>query len=52
MKLYTKVGDHGATKQINGKGKVFSQIVALGDLDELDSCIGYVAPQAKSHARL
>ncbi len=50
MKLYTKVGDHGATKQINGKkgAKVFSQIVALGDLDELDSWLGYVASQAKA----
>ena len=50
MKLYTKVGDHGATKQINGKKvpKFSPQIVALGDLDELDSWLGYVASQAKA----
>ncbi|TLF41916.1 cob(I)yrinic acid a,c-diamide adenosyltransferase [Lacticaseibacillus zeae] len=48
MKLYTKVGDHGATKQINGKKvpKYDPQIIALGDLDELDSWLGYVASQA------
>lgn len=50
MKLYTKVGDHGATKQINGKKvpKYDPQIVALGDLDELDSWLGYVAAQAQA----
>ena len=50
MKLYTKVGDHGDTKQINGKKvpKFSPQIVALGDLDELDSWLGYVASQAKA----
>lgn len=50
MKLYTKVGDHGATKQINGKKvpKYDPQIVALGELDELDSWLGYVAAQAQA----
>ncbi len=44
VKIYTKVGDHGKTKQVTGKmvPKYDLQISALGSLDELESWIGYV----------
>lgn len=44
LKIYTKVGDHGKTKQVTGKmvPKYDLQIEALGALDELDSWLGYV----------
>lgn len=44
MKIYTKVGDEGQTKQVSGKmiAKDDLQIVALGDVDELESYIGVV----------
>ncbi len=44
LKIYTKVGDHGKTKQVTGKmvPKYDLQIEALGSLDELDSWLGYV----------
>lgn len=42
IKIYTKVGDQGSTKQVNGHmvPKDDLQIVALGDVDELQSYIG------------
>lgn len=42
MKIYTKVGDGGQTKQISGKmvAKDDPQIVALGNVDELQSYLG------------
>lgn len=42
MKIYTKVGDGGQTKQISGKmvPKDDAQIVALGNVDELQSYLG------------
>lgn len=42
MKIYTKVGDGGQTKQITGKmvAKDDPQIVALGNVDELQSYLG------------
>lgn len=44
MKIYTRVGDQGMTKQISGRmvPKTDAQIVALGDLDELESWLGNV----------
>lgn len=44
IKIYTKVGDQGKTKQVSGKmvAKDDLQIVALGDVDELQSYIGVV----------
>lgn len=44
MKIYTKVGDQGLTKQVTGKmiPKDDLQIIALGDVDELQSYIGVV----------
>ncbi|MFD1125271.1 cob(I)yrinic acid a,c-diamide adenosyltransferase [Lentilactobacillus raoultii] len=44
VKIYTKVGDHGQTKQVTGKmvPKYDLQIEALGAIDELDSWLGYV----------
>lgn len=42
IKIYTKVGDQGYTKQVTGKmvPKYDLQIEALGDIDELDSYLG------------
>lgn len=42
IKIYTKVGDQGFTKQVTGKmvPKYDLQIVALGEIDELDSYLG------------
>lgn len=42
IKIYTKVGDEGQTKQVTGKMvyKDNAQIVALGDIDELQSYLG------------
>lgn len=42
MKIYTKVGDGGQTKQVSGKmvAKDDPQIVALGNVDELESYLG------------
>lgn len=44
IKIYTKVGDQGLTKQVSGKmvPKNDEQIVVLGDIDELQSYIGVV----------
>lgn len=44
MKIYTRVGDQGMTKQVSGKmvAKTDAQIVALGDLDELETWLGNV----------
>lgn len=44
IKIYTKVGDEGLTKQVSGKmiPKDDAQITALGDIDELQSYIGVV----------
>lgn len=44
VKIYTKVGDQGYTKQVTGKmvPKYDLQIQALGAIDELDSWLGYV----------
>lgn len=56
LKIYTKVGDHGKTKQVTGKmvPKYDLQIEALGALDELDSWLGYVvsvlSPKSKKLA--
>jgi len=45
VKIYTKVGDKGYTKQVTGKmvPKYDLQIEALGAIDELDSWVGYCA---------
>ncbi|WEV39773.1 cob(I)yrinic acid a,c-diamide adenosyltransferase [Lactobacillus sp. ESL0681] len=42
LKIYTKVGDQGFTKQVTGKmvPKYDLQIVAVGDIDELESYLG------------
>lgn len=44
IKIYTKVGDQGLTKQVTGKmvPKYDLQIAALGDVDELQSYLGVV----------
>lgn len=43
-KIYTKAGDHGQTRQWGGKmvAKDDPQIVALGNVDELESYLGVV----------
>lgn len=43
-KIYTRVGDHGLTKQVSGQmvAKTDLQIVALGEIDELQSYLGVV----------
>ncbi|WEV43689.1 cob(I)yrinic acid a,c-diamide adenosyltransferase [Lactobacillus sp. ESL0684] len=45
LKIYTKVGDQGFTKQVTGKmvPKYDLQIVAVGDIDELESYLGVTA---------
>ncbi len=42
LKVYTKVGDQGKTKQVTGKmvAKYDPQIQTLGALDELQSWLG------------
>jgi ATP:cob(I)alamin adenosyltransferase len=42
MKIYTKVGDHGQTKQVTGHmvAKTDPQIEALGAIDEFQSYLG------------
>ena len=55
VKIYTKVGDKGYTKQISGKmvPKFDLQIGALGAVDELDSWLGYcIANLSKEAAQL
>ncbi|WP_367296520.1 cob(I)yrinic acid a,c-diamide adenosyltransferase [Levilactobacillus yonginensis] len=44
MKIYTRVGDQGLTKQVSGRmvPKTDAQIVMLGDIDELQSYLGVV----------
>ena len=44
MKIYTRVGDQGMTKQVSGKmvSKTDAQIVTLGDIDEFQSYLGVV----------
>ena len=44
LKIYTKVGDKGLTKQVTGKmvPKYDLQIEALGNVDELQSYLGVV----------
>lgn len=44
LKIYTKVGDKGLTKQVTGKmvPKYDLQIEALGNVDELQSYVGVV----------
>lgn len=44
IKIYTKVGDQGLTKQVTGKmvPKDNKQITVLGDIDELQSYLGVV----------
>ena len=43
LKVYTKVGDQGKTKQVTGKmvAKYDPQIQTLGALDELQSWLGW-----------
>ncbi|RMC52101.1 cob(I)yrinic acid a,c-diamide adenosyltransferase [Lactobacillus sp. ESL0228] len=44
LNIYTKVGDHGLTKQVTGKmvPKYDLQIETIGDIDELQSYLGVV----------
>ena len=44
-KIYTKTGDKGKTSLLGGKRvyKYDAQVTAYGNVDELNSCIGYVA---------
>ncbi|MDE6106607.1 MAG: ATP:cob(I)alamin adenosyltransferase, partial [Bacteroidales bacterium] len=43
MKVYTKTGDDGTTSLIGGQrvSKADAQVEAYGQLDELNSAIGY-----------
>lgn len=54
MKIYTKVGDEGQTKQVSGKmvAKDDLQIIALGDVDELESYIGVVIANLSDKTRV
>lgn len=54
-KIYTRVGDHGLTKQVSGKmvAKTDAQIVTLGEVDELQSYLGVVITSfGETHADL
>lgn len=53
MKIYTKTGDGGTTRQMTGRfvPKYDPQIAALGDLDELDSWLGVVAANATAEEK-
>ncbi|NLR09016.1 MULTISPECIES: cob(I)yrinic acid a,c-diamide adenosyltransferase [Lactobacillaceae] len=48
-KIYTRVGDQGMTKQVSGRmvAKTDAQIVALGEIDELQSYLGVVVTSLK-----
>ena len=48
-KIYTRVGDQGMTKQVSGRmvAKTDTQIVALGEIDELQSYLGVVVTSLK-----
>ena len=50
LKIYTKVGDKGFTKQVTGKmvPKYDLQIEALGNIDELQSYLGVVLANLSS----
>ena len=50
LKIYTKVGDKGFTKQVTGKmvPKYDLQIEALGNIDELQSYLGVVLADLSS----
>lgn len=49
-KIYTRVGDQGMTKQVSGRmvAKTDAQIVALGEIDELQSYLGVVVTSLKA----
>lgn len=51
IKIYTKVGDQGSTRQASGKmvTKDDAQIVALGNIDELQSYLGVVIANLSSN---
>lgn len=51
IKIYTKVGDQGSTRQASGKmvAKDDAQIVALGNIDELQSYLGVVIANLSSN---
>jgi len=54
MKIYTRVGDQGMTKQISGKmvSKTDAQIVTLGDIDEFQSYLGVVVASLSERPEL
>lgn len=54
MKIYTRVGDQGMTKQVSGKmvSKTDAQIVTLGDIDEFQSYLGVVVASLGAHPDL
>ena len=54
MKIYTKTGDLGETGLIGGKRvpKYHPRIKACGDLDELNSALGWTLGAIKSEAKL
>lgn len=45
MKIYTKTGDGGDTGLVGGRrvGKHSQRIVAIGEVDELNACLGWAA---------
>ena len=53
IKIYTKVGDKGLTKQVTGKmvPKYDLQIEALGNVDELQSYLGVVIANLSKNCR-
>ena len=54
LKIYTKVGDQGKTKQVSGKmvPKYDLQIETLGNLDELQSYLGVVIANLRQYPRI
>lgn len=52
-KIYTKVGDHGFTRQITGKiiPKDDQQLVTLGNIDELQSYLGVTRANLSAHCQ-
>lgn len=53
-RIYTRSGDHGQTRLANGKKleKSAAQIQAIGEIDELNSCIGLLLTQLPAESQL
>ncbi len=54
MKIYTKTGDDGSTGTYGGTrmSKASLRMAAIGDVDELNACVGLALAANESHSRL